>query len=200
MRALFILAILVAVPVAAQAQGVEARAGATAPLAVANGPYLAGSLGYLAAEDADISPGGDIGRDDGYATHLAFGHKYGRFRGEAELGWKLTDASPGGDVAAASLMANGYWDIRTGTRFVPYLGGGLGLAWVDVDGALDDDDMVLAWQLMAGVSYTMTERMDVYGGYRFFDVADADLEVGPARLELEDLRSHIIEVGVRYRL
>lgn len=199
--------VLAVAPAIAAAQQVDSRATATMPLGMADGPYVGGSLGYLVAEDADITPGGDIGRDDGYAVNLAFGQKYERFRAEAELGWKLTDAKPRGDIGAASLMVNAYWDIATGSRFTPYLGGGVGMAYVDIDGpstplagTIDDDDLVLAWQLMAGVSYTLSDKMDLYGGYRFFDIGDADIETRFGDFEMEDLRSHIVEVGLRYRL
>jgi opacity protein-like surface antigen len=62
---------------------------------------------------------------------------------------------------------------------------------VDIDG----EDTVFAYQGMAGASYSLNERSEIYGGYRYFGSDGADLG-GGANL---DYVSHSAEVGYRIR-
>lgn len=174
--------------------------------APAPGPYASGTLGYVFNDDASYERGGSIRRDDGYAVRAALGHQYGDFRAEGELGWQRAD-STSGHIKAVTGMANAFYDLRTPTLFTPYVGGGLGTAWVDfnsvspaVAGRIDDNDWAFAWQLMAGLSYAIAPRMDVFGGYRYFDIGEASVRsANLGDVDVDGLASHNIEVGVRYR-
>ena len=57
-------------------------------------------------------------------------------------------------------MANVDYDFDTGSRWVPYVGGGLGVATISVDtetdtgtSLVDDSDTVFAYQVGAGIGY-----------------------------------------------
>ena len=123
-----------------------------------------------------------------------------------------------GDVSALGLMANGWYDIDTGTRWVPYIGGGLGAARLDIgvglkgtvtddgdtdpatnviemgDGSIDRaDDWVFAYQVGAGIGYRIDDRAVVQFGYRFFGTSKTD--IGGFKMAI---RIHKISVGLRY--
>lgn len=65
-----------------------------------------------------------------------------------------------GNFSMLAFMANVDYDFDTGSRWVPYVGGGLGVATIsidteDVDGNsfADDSDTVFAYQVGAGLGY-----------------------------------------------
>jgi opacity protein-like surface antigen len=76
------------------------------------------------------------------------------------------------------IMASAYWDINTGSRWTPYIGGGIGwinqsmgkntLVKVRNDGSLNrintgkGSDDLFGWQAKAGVAYGVNWNTDVY--------------------------------------
>ncbi len=112
-----------------------------------------------------------------------------------------------GSVTNFGLFGNVFYDIKTGGAFKPYVGAGLGYQWVDseftpsgVDVA-DEDDGGLAYQLMAGASYAVSPRAEVFGQYTYranTEDADIDLNLVPATLGIESDQS-IISAGVRFK-
>ena len=117
-----------------------------------------------------------------------------------------------GDVNTLSLMVNGIYAFDAG-MLRPYFGVGIGLARHDgtfdkqtVDLEIDgeeyefesskssEDDMVLAYQGMAGVAYPMSEAAEVRLGYRYFATADADFD-GPE----VSYGTHNLEAGILFR-
>ena len=65
-----------------------------------------------------------------------------------------------GDFSMLAFMANVDYDFDTGSRWVPYVGGGLGVATISVDtetdtgtSLVDDSDTVFAYQVGAGIGY-----------------------------------------------
>ena len=110
-----------------------------------------------------------------------------------------------GKVSNFGLFGNVYYDIQTGTPFKPYVGGGIGYQWVDVDYSPsgvaigNDDDGVFAYQLMAGASFDVTPNVQLFGQYTWRDAteeAEIPLTLVPATLEVESSQS-LISAGVR---
>jgi len=111
----------------------------------------------------------------------------------------------GGDVTSLAGMANVYYDVPLGWAVRPYVGAGLGVARIDAELTLgplllvDETDTVLAWQIMAGLSYPATERISLSVGYRYFATQDAELsETVGGRTFDSEYRSHNLELGVRF--
>ncbi len=87
-------------------------------------------------------------------------------------------------------MLNVAYDMLLGAgKFVPYIGGGIGVASVDSRvrygngvATLDGDDSGVAYQWMAGLSYRARPNMEMFVEYRFFEVDDPKLNRfgGPA--------------------
>jgi opacity protein-like surface antigen len=89
------------------------------------------------------------------------------------------DAS--GHIGLMTVMANGYIDYDLGLKVVPYIGVGIGWGYVDFDNknhglpeqvAVEGNDSVFAWSLMAGGSYPVNEVMDISLGYRYIATTD----------------------------
>ncbi len=184
------------------------------------GLYMKGTAGASMNQDQDFSAGGisgDADFDTGWAGTAAVGKDYSNWRMEGEFGYRDNDVdstsaggasltSPGGSVDVTTAMLNGYYDIETGTPFVPYLGAGVGLAHVDVDnysggGATiaNGDDNVFAYQAIAGTEYRFDERWSGILEYKYFDASNVEVDTPAGDAEL-DYRNHTVMAGVRYNL
>lgn len=123
-------------------------------------------------------------------------------------------------LSTYTVMANVYYDLGNFGGFVPYVGAGVGLAyhrtgdyrladWTTSnppDYAIrGDNDLSLAWALMAGTGYQISDRAILDFGYRYIDLGTATTarnDVGGggqlSRLNMTDLTSHEFKVGLRY--
>jgi opacity protein-like surface antigen len=112
-----------------------------------------------------------------------------------------------GRVANFGLFGNVFYDINTGGSFKPYVGAGLGYQWADIDyqpsgvDVADDSDGGLAYQLMAGASFALSDNAEIFGQYTWrdrTDTAEVPLNLLPATLGVETGQS-IVSAGVRFR-
>lgn len=90
-------------------------------------------------------------------------------------------------IGVQSLFLNFFWDIRTGTRWTPYLGAGVGMGFLSMKASntLDTPGYVgsvstnygdrtrFAWNVGAGVAFTVNERLAFDLGYRYADYGQA---------------------------
>ncbi|MDZ4737306.1 MAG: outer membrane beta-barrel protein [Rhodospirillaceae bacterium] len=137
--------------------------------------------------------------DTGYVVGVFGGYGFD-FGGRAELefayrsnGINSIDYNEGsgtyalsGDLNVYSLMGNFWYDFHTGSGFMPYVGGGIGAAWLVSDdwgfaGSTDpsyssDSDVAFAYQLGTGVNYAFNETVAVGVGYRFFGTTAFEVE------------------------
>lgn len=153
-------------------------------------------------------------------------------RGEVMLGYhgkRNIDGTPGPwfgvppqqdplhtSVSTTTLMFNGYYDLGRWHNFVPYVGAGVGLAHNQMDevsftgnpalvnrieGA---DRWSLAWSLMAGIGWQVTERAVLDFGYRYIDMGKAESGTIDSagftnpKVRIDDLAAHEFKVGLRY--
>jgi len=119
-------------------------------------------------------------------------------------------------VTTYTGMLNAYKDFGNFRGFVPYVGAGIGLAYnrmsdVSFTGNPNltnvihgNNDLSLAWALMAGVGYQISDRAIIDFGYRYIDMgriesqrSDSGGFVDPA-VKLNDLTAHEFKVGLRY--
>ena len=92
------------------------------------------------------------------------------------------------------LLANAYYDIRTGTPWTPYLGGGVGFAVnqvtrnVDYTNTVTDEtvsagnrttDVQFAAAAMAGVSYDFSSFFAIDVNYRFLHIGGSEVSLKP---------------------
>ncbi len=149
-------------------------------------------------------------------------------RGELMLDWRGdrdvrgTLAAPSGAAFATSvqsltLMFNAYYDLMQFGGFTPYVGAGVGVAHNDLgsvtftgDPTLSNtlngaDKWSLAWSLMAGVGYQISQRVTLDLGYRYIDMGDVRSSRvdssgfnGNPPLRVDDLTAHEFKVGLRF--
>ena len=104
-------------------------------------------------------------------------------------------------------MANALIDVPTGSNVRPFFGGGIGYADVSVDGmkrggveSTDRGDGVLAYQLRAGVAFTVLPEAEIVLGYRYFATDNLHLNGSEGdRVTVDNRASHIGELGIRIK-
>ncbi len=197
--------------------------------------YVSVNAGGTKLSDADItdtaaigSVTGEEGFDPGFAGSGAVGYSWGALRLEGEISYRKNDLDDlqvdsitlggttfsgvlgtfalEGDTTALGFMANGWYDFDTGTRWVPFLGAGLGVARLNIDiksvagisTIYDESDTVLAYQAGVGLGYNVTPKTTVSLSYRFFGTADPEFDDGFDKIDAEYM-SHNVMVGLLYR-
>jgi OmpA-OmpF porin, OOP family len=142
--------------------------------------------------------------DKGFDVGGVVGYDFGGFRLESEVSYRKADmdsangttpfinAGPGtglvsgnvpvnGNANALSFMLNGLFDFGDDDGLQGFVGGGVGVARVDVNtiyaapAYLDDSDTGLAWQALAGIRAPLSGSWDVGLKYRFFNAPNVDL-------------------------
>jgi OmpA-OmpF porin, OOP family len=150
-----------------------------------------------------------VDSDYGYDFGGIVGYDFGAFRLEAEASFREADPDDlntgagfvrtfplpttafapagsydvAGDTNALSFMINALLDFGDDDGLQGFIGGGAGVARVDVDlsingsgpGFVDDSDTVFAWQALAGVRAPLNDHWDVGVKYRFFNADDVGL-------------------------
>jgi len=116
-------------------------------------------------------------------------------------------ATPDGDqIESTSLFANLYYDFNREGLISPYVGAGIGYSDVSVQyspsgvGIIDDSEGKLAYQLKAGATWSVSERIDLYGeaAYRATDDVKLENALFPGTLNIENTQT-VFSVGARYR-
>lgn len=170
----------------------------------------------------------NIGFTEGFDGGGFVGYDFGAFRVEAEVAYKQADVEdlltngitvPGdngttriytggnGSVSILSGMINGLLDFGDEDGLSGFVGGGVGVARVDVNnitaftntGAiLDDSDTRFAWQLVAGVRQALSRTVDIHLKYRFFNVDELEFTGFGGRAVQADIRTHSLLGGITF--
>lgn len=195
--------------------------------------YIGGNIALTAPQDADFEyKNFPLVLDSSYSNGLGFGLVFGKsydnnLRIEGELGYRSNDLdsfsdsgesfAATGDISAFSFLFSTYYDLVNPTRFTPYLGAGLGGAYVNLDARLidpaledlvfSDETMALAYQLGGGLACKLTRELTLDLGYRYFSTAnlklkDQDTETvddngNPLNSFETDYSAHNISLGLR---
>ena len=132
--------------------------------------------------------------------------------------------SPDGSIESWSLMANVIYDFAPGSWLNPFLGAGVGINRLDVKtlgqfssvpGAItatnpaiqnltvDDDDLAIAWQAIAGASIKATDKLKIDFTYRYITGGEHTWQslgsnsLQPGAFEGQ-YRDQSVTVGLRY--
>lgn len=166
----------------------------------------------------------DLEFDDGWVMIGSLGYAWDNLRLEFELGYRDNDSetfttagltgNAYADVTQFSQMLNLIWDIPLGENLALSLGAGAGGVLLEMNGGgttgagstlvLDDDDYVFAYQGIAGLSYDISDNMEIFAEYRFFGVDEfqASGVISPAALPVvlgdDDIENQSAILGVRY--
>ncbi|GMQ76405.1 MAG: hypothetical protein BMS9Abin01_1682 [Gammaproteobacteria bacterium] len=177
--------------------------------------YVALGTGGAWYEDLDLRGGVAASMDTGFTVSGAFGRYIDDIRVirlEGEVLYTRSDvdnlggAQATGTLSNVGLMFNAYYDVRTGSSWTPYFGGGIGYSRVDFDkltsgGVLvaNDSSDAFSWQIKVGVAYEFSPSWAVNVGYRYYgtDNLDFDSPTGGAHVTSEGSRISSAEVGLR---
>lgn len=195
--------------------------------------YVGVDGGVMLVEDLDLNIGpvpieGTANTDTGYDFGAVVGYDFGGFRLEAETSYREADltsfassvpAIPSGagaalstsglkqtrgDTNALSFMVNGMLDFGEDDGLQGFVGGGVGVARVDVHQNfaapmwLDDSDTGFAWQALAGIRAPISDSWDVGLKYRFFNAPNVDLVDRLGRDVSTRFRSHSLMGSLVY--
>lgn len=122
------------------------------------------------------------------------GYSFGAPKVEFEVGYRANDA-----IDSWSTMANVLYDFMPNGKWHPFVGAGIGWAWLDGDftgATAKNSDNSFAYQGIAGLGYDIDSNLALKAQYRYFATADAD--VGYTGSEA-DYRNHAILVGFTYK-
>lgn len=125
-----------------------------------------------------------------------------------------------GNIDAYTILANGWYDLPTGTSVRPYAGGGVGIGLVDLNatwGSFPErstppnepavngyhfTDVGFAYQVGAGVRVPVSESLLIDVGYRYRGIEGIKFKPDIAALPTAKphLGSHVVQVGLSWQL
>ena len=229
-------AVFLAAPLASNAADLDPPVQAAAEEATASNIYISVFGGANFLSDIDFTNGAtevETDYDTGFSIGGAIGykwsdHKFGGFSPRTELEFSYFDNSVdginfsgngpgeevvlgGSDVTGFNVFANLFFDYDTGTRFTPYVGGGLGITRADFDIAynaanlnLSDNDTSFAWHIGGGANFALTDSVSFFADARYQrtsdagsirNIADAPVPAGPGGGFFEDNLSNVLVRG-----
>jgi opacity protein-like surface antigen len=186
------------------------------------GFYLEGNFGYAFPDSVDVSASGVEGKvelKEAFVFGGALGYRFPWVRLELNGSYRKFDTdkvkaqgqsvSGNGDATAAVVLFNVYLDPDLSVPVHPYLGGGIGGAYVKLDTgdeaplSIDDEAGAFAWNLAAGLSYDVTQHVTLSAGYRYLRFEGTDFPASVAGVntdgvDVDDVTSHEILIGLRY--
>lgn len=193
-----------------------------------------GHVGFGSNRDTVFSGGVNIGYDFGKSTYVPIRLEFDyTLRGNASDGSRRAhvinfyiDDSPGHvdsvldvktSIRLQTAMLNAWYDIPTGTALTPYLGGGLGVAFIrhkstatERPGTADEEVINnsknfsnFAWSLGGGVAYNINDKWALDLGYRYIDAGDHKMhykgeEGSIFYTKIDKIESHDVMLGLRY--
>jgi OOP family OmpA-OmpF porin len=161
--------------------------------------YVRGDAGGSFQSEVNSTP--KVKGESGWTIDAAVGRTFGpNVRGEGELLYSDADQkSSDGRIKVIAGLANGYYDFDTSTRLRPFVGAGIGIAQVKLDGGpIHDDDTGFAYQFQTGVAYPINPQLSAQIAYRYLGVNDVKLGEGPFRLS-GDYHDQAVTAGLTYR-
>lgn len=183
-----------------------------------DGIYLKGSVGLFSLDDSNFEFKDDVGHFDigdfeskiGFGLSTAIGKSFtSGFDLELEYAYKeakldkfssnhpaqIPDVVLDSSIQINSLMSNAIYNFRNASVITPYVGAGIGVAWIDIE---DFSDTEFAYQLLAGVALSVSKNTSITAGYRYFaskDISDNEINGSEESLSID---SHNFELGLKY--
>lgn len=188
------------------------------------GGYFSGFLGFNQTKDATMETT-DFVAGSTFEDRLEFdpgiyiggtgGYDFGIVRLEGELSYRNAeinqvnaDRGIDSNLGIVAMMFNTFVDLENDTPVTPYLGAGVGFASLSFDDDhydrstgdpvfYEDDASTYAYQLGAGLEFSITRRFSLDLGYRFFKTGTAEFD---SNWDLENdlkVESHNVALGFR---
>jgi OmpA-OmpF porin, OOP family len=147
--------------------------------------------------------------DTGWAVVATLGYELQGWRMEGEVAWRSNDKDQftgvpisTGDLDELTAMYNMTYQLPLSDEVGVYFGGGAGLdyAMLDIAG-LDDSELNLALQGIAGLNVAISDSTELTLAYRYLHVLDPQFEERSdpgVVLRFEDIGKHAVTIGIRY--
>lgn len=148
---------------------------------------------------------------NGYRVELEGGYRHNEFNELVSVGGVASPAD--GSLGNYTLMANILYDFPAASGVTLTLGGGVGASYARFDGSsliapalpVEDDQVSLAFQAIAGLSYQINSWLDIVLNYRYlyvtdheFAEVDALVPANTNHIDTQDLQSHTVTMGLRF--
>jgi outer membrane protein OmpA-like peptidoglycan-associated protein len=179
--------------------------------------YVSADGGVSWLQDTDVSfPGASYTAENNIGPVVlgAVGYSFGAVKVEGELGFRYNDVdklknqsnSSGDSTDAYSLMTNAIYDFNATGAWHPFVGLGVGAAYLDFDKVSRNGAKVysgnsweFAYQGFAGVSYDLDENWSVKGQYRYFATTDGEVKTAAGVKGDAEYADHSVMIGLTYR-
>ena len=188
----------------------------------AGGWYIRGDLGGywgIATTPSSVAPSPDpsassVGK--GFVAGLGAGFKSRWLRTDFTVNY-MSPMQYTGTVFAAddttakiqstTLLVNGYIDLGTWYRITPYIGGGVGTAYVSVSdyvaplytGENARRQWNFAWAAMAGLAFPIAPNLLLDAGYRYVNAGNVAVGDGAlGGMNFKNVAAHEVRVGLRW--
>ena len=189
-----------------------------------HGWYLRGDIGYAwgRLDGADAAAGftspSDSKLGNGFIAGLGAGVQSKWLRTDVTIDYMAPQNYTGtivtaGDVtakiSAVSALFNGYLDLGTWYHVTPYLGAGVGAAYVRASDYASTvappfaggshGQVNFAWALMTGIGYKVASNLMIDVGYRYIDYGDVSSASDAfGSMKFKNLAAHEVRAGVRW--
>lgn len=191
---------------------------------VVNGLYYALRSGLVLPQDTSFSTaGGKINNEykSGWLLDNGIGYAFKPWanwvapRAEGDFSFQrfsidkhngTEDPNAYGENSSFTFLASGYLDFTPWSKkFVPFIGAGIGGAFVDFDRygtsaggvLLDDNDFTFAYQFSGGVGIPIDDAMMLEVGYRYLNAMDLSMTARDGTKSTTDQGLHMIMIGFR---
>jgi OmpA-OmpF porin, OOP family len=168
---------------------------------VNKGPYIAADGGVVWTSNQNFGPGAGtpVTYDIGFGVGAQVGYAFGGPRVEFEYNYRYNKAdtigsadgtvAATGNLRASSYLVNFLYDFDTGSKWVPYLGVGLGASSVHANNIqpsapvssgsfLNGGSTELAGQFIVGVDFMASEHVGLFLDFRGLWVHSANMDFG----------------------
>ena len=149
-------------------------------------------------------------RDSGWRTEFEGGYRHNELKRIVNAAGVASPAT--GDFDQYSAMMNFLYDFNTSGRLSMTIGGGVGAVYANLDATslgaptpiVQDGDVSLAFQAIAGLNYQMASWLDLVLNYRYLYVTDVKFAdetiVAPsvAHVDADKLTQHTLTMGFRF--
>lgn len=188
------------------------------------GPSIAQNATHFNDTNTDVAT---INTNTGFNVAGEIGYDFGMFRTGLEIGYQrfgvgnvnnLVNAGfigangingdGSGSTQALSFMLNGLFDVSSGedSGWGAQIGAGIGLAQVKASKYatgtrapfVDDSHTGLAWQLLANLSKSISDNVDLNLGYKYFKAPKVDLVAANGSNLYSQHTSHNLTLGFTY--
>jgi opacity protein-like surface antigen len=159
----------------------------------AEGPYIGLSGGVQFYDGIEAGDGTDVDFDTGLGAAGQVGYRFGQLRTEVEFAYQAAEAEDvDGDVFDNTILRGtigAYYDFSplvVAGDFAPYVGAGVGVANIEVEGTdgndFKDDETGLTFHAEAGFTFNVSNNFAISPNYRWEwyetnEVADVDGEL-----------------------